>query len=119
MAPPTLGDQGWHRGDGKGRLEVIEFSPAAVGPGGGASFIARGRRAPDPAKTGAGPDPASPRRSAARPCPTARATPADPHRAAPPHPPRTEPLGQPLVGIAASPCVVSRHHAPSRPKHRG
>ena len=46
------------------------------------AFIARGRRPPDPAKTGAGPDPASPRRSAARPRPTARATPADPLRAA-------------------------------------
>ena len=62
------------------------------------AFIARGRRPPDPA---------SPRRSAARPRPTARATPADPPRVAPPHPPRTEPLGQPLVGIAATPRVVS------------
>ena len=73
------------------------------------AFIARGLRPPDPA---------SPQRSAARPRPTARATPADPPRAAPPHPPKTEPLGQPLVGIAATPRVVSRHHAPLRPRPR-
>ena len=40
MPGPTCpSDQGRHRGDGQGRIEVISFSPAAVGPGGAALAI--------------------------------------------------------------------------------
>ena len=34
MVRPARGDQGRHRGDGQGRIEVSAFSPAAIGPGG-------------------------------------------------------------------------------------
>src|SRR5271157_3561851 len=46
MAPPARGPEGWHRGDGQGHLQVIVFSPVAIGTGGG-RFIRRPRpRAP-------------------------------------------------------------------------
>src|SRR5271166_1244529 len=100
MAPPTLGDQGWHRGDGKGRLEVIEFSPAAVGPGGAlhSSHEAAGPltpRKPEPALTPRAP-------GGRRPGPARRREPPPPIRPGPLHPTRQGP------SPSASPWWASR-----------
>ena len=55
----SRGDQGWHPGDGQGRIEVISSSPVAIGPGGVLHSSHEAAGPLTPRKPEAGPDAAS------------------------------------------------------------